>query len=427
MKINSSSIIRRFIIASFLANTTLFAQQSLRGTLLNQAQSFGVDSLIAEYFRVKEIPIREHNQVSLLTSGKDKFADLLKHIEKAKISINMEYFNFRNDSISHLLFSRLGDKVNNGVEVKILFDAFGNTSNDSPLKNDYLDKIRSNGLQIMKYDPIRFPWVNHVLTRDHRKLVIIDHKVAYIGGMNVADYYINGLKRIGEWRDLHCRIEGDAVQDVESIFVDMWNREVNLPQRDSIIYETNKDRNQTNTKVAILDRAPVSRPTVARDFYTLSIEGASQRIRIENPYFVPTTSIYKAILKALKQGVLVEIMVPEKSDIPFTPDAMLHKLYKLYKKGAHVYLYRGGFLHAKMMTVDSTLSTLGSINLNSRSLRYDYEANAVFFDRDITAQLDSLYEADMKKCIRLDSLYWKKRSPWRKAVGWFANLLTPFL
>lgn len=415
--------------ASLLLGQVTDAQHQLRDSLMVQDESLGVDSLMANYLNLKGIPIRTHNRVTLLTSGHQKFEDLFAHLQMAEDQINMEYFNFRNDSISRALFALLGNKAKAGLGVHILFDAFGNTSNDSPLKSYHLDSIRASGIKILKYDPIRFPWINHVLTRDHRKIVIIDQQTVYLGGMNVADYYINGLKRIGEWRDLHCRIEGDAVQDVEHIFQDMWQKEAGERLSDSL-YQRNIQRVDTleyDTSVAILDRSPRVRPSVARDLYTLTIEGATERVRITNPYFVPTASIYKAVRKALKKGIQVEIMVPEKSDIPFTPDAMLHKLNKLSKEGAIVHLYQGGFLHAKMMTADKKLSTLGSINLNSRSLRYDYETNAVFFNRKVTAQLDSIYEADLKHCVPLDRSYWKKRSPWKKFVGWFANLLTPFL
>lgn len=403
-------------------------RSDLRRKILSQYDSFGVDSLVANYLFLKGIPIRENNSVTLLPSGKEKFESLLNEVCKAKFHIHMEYFNFRHDSISNVLFSLLGEKVRQGVEVRVLFDAFGNMSNDSPLKKQYLDSLRNEGIQIVKVDPITFPWLNHVATRDHRKLVVIDGRIAYLGGMNVADYYIKGLEKIGTWNDMHCRIEGDAVADVQRVFARMWTKEVGEYLADSVLQPLGDVFSSSDSaSLAVVDRSPKLQPNAIKDMYALSIEGASQRIRIVNPYFVPTSAISKSISKALKQGVEVEIMVPEKSDIPFTPDAMKHKLRRLSKAGAKVYLYQGGFLHAKTMTVDSCLSTIGSANLNSRSLRYDYETNAFFFDREVTRQLDSIYDQNKEKSILLDNTYWKKRSKWRKFVGWFANIFTPFL
>lgn len=161
--------------------------------------------------------------------------------------------------------------------------------------------------------------------------------------------------------------------------------------------------------------------------YAMSIYAAKENVRIVNPYFVPTSSIRKALNYALEKGTKVEIMISSKADIPFTPDASLYKVHKLMKRGADIYLYNGGFHHSKIMMVDESFCTVGTANLNSRSLRYDYETNAFIFDKEFTAQLDSVFEADTQHCTKLTPEIWKKCSPWKKFVGWFANLFTPFL
>lgn len=403
------------------------SNKQLRQNLLEKKAEAPVDSIVAHYLELEGIPLRKHNRLTLLPSGTEKFQDLFSHIRQAKEHIHMEYFNFRNDSISHSLFRLLGEKVREGVDVRILFDAFGNMSNDSPLKNRHLDSLRGEGVQIVKFDPIRFPWVNHVAQRDHRKLAIIDGVIAYIGGMNIADYYITGLKEVGAWRDMHCRIEGEAVADIQRIFLSMWQKATKEELSDTLRYLKPNIISTDTLNLSIVDRSNRKQPDAIKDAYALSISGAKKRVYIVNPYFVPTSAIMSSIKKALKSGIEVHIMVSEKSDIPFTPEAMLHKLRKLSKKGAKVYLYTGGFLHAKVMTVDGTLSTVGSANLNSRSLRYDYETNVFIFDKKVTATLDSIYSEYQSESIPLDDNYWKRRSLWKKFVGWFANLFTPFL
>ena len=164
-----------------------------------------------------------------------------------------------------------------------------------------------------------------------------------------------------------------------------------------------------------------------RETYIESIDAAQEKIQIINPYFTPVGSVKRALKRALKRGVEVEIMIPGKSDIPFTPDAAFYIANKLRKQGAEIYIYNGGFHHSKIMMVDSLFCTVGSTNLNSRSLRYDYEVNAFIFDLPTTHELSVLFENDKLDSTLLTREVYKKRSAWRRFVGWFAHLLTPFL
>ena len=246
--------------------------------------------------------------------------------------------------------------------------------------------------------------------------------------MNIADYYINGLPKIGKWHDMHIHLEGDAVRYLQGIFLTMWNRETgqhiggpayfpDIPQFPDSIAE----------EIAIVDRTPRETPRSISHAYSASIQAAQKNIRIVNPYFVPTKSIRKAIKSALKKGTEVEIMIPAVSDIYFTPEASFYIVHKLMKRGARIYLFNGGFHHSKIMMVDSTFCTVGTVNLNSRSLRYDYETNAFIFDPATTHQLNEMFERDKLNSTLLTPEVWKKRSAWKKFVGWVGNLMTPFL
>ena len=395
------------------------------GSLRAQVTS---DSLVMHYMQDMGIPLTYNNKVELLMTGRDKFVDLFKTIRQARHHIHLEYFNFRNDSIANALFDLLAEKVKEGVEVRAMFDAFGNWSNNKPLRKHHLKSIRERGIEIVKFDPITFPYINHAIHRDHRKIVVIDGKIGYTGGMNIADYYINGLPKIGNWHDIHMNIEGDAVRYLQGIFLTMWNRETgqhvggpayfpNLSQLPDSIAE----------EIAIVDRTPRETPRSISHAYAVSIEAAQKNIQIVNPYFLPTKSIRKALKKALKNDTEVEIMIPAVSDIPFTPEASLYIVHKLMKRGAKIYLFNGGFHHSKVMMVDSTFCTVGTANLNSRSLRYDYETNAFIFDPATTNQLNAMFERDKQNSTMLTPEIWKKRSGWKKFVGWVGNLLTPFL
>ena len=389
------------------------------------AQVATSDSLVMHYLQQQGIPVTANNEVKLLMSGREKFLDLFEEIRHAKHHIHLEYFNFRNDSIANALFDLLAVKVQEGVEVRALFDAFGNWSNNKPLKKHHLKAIRDRGIEIVKFDPITFPWINHAMHRDHRKIVVIDGKIGYTGGMNIADYYINGLPKIGTWRDMHMRIEGDAVNDLQEIFLTIWNKETKQNIGGEIYFPQHED--STNIVVAIVDRTPKKNSRMLSHAYAMSIYSAQKNVHIVNPYFVPTSSIKKALNRTIDRGVNVTIMVSSTSDIPFTPDAALYKLHKLMKRGATVYMYNGGFHHSKIMMIDDLFCTVGTANLNSRSLRYDYETNAFIFDKKTTAELNTMFRNDIEHCTQLTPEFWKKRSPWKKFVGWFANLFTPFL
>lgn len=387
------------------------------------------DSIFRSYLIEQGVPITTNNDVTLLPTALEKFEDLFKHIEQAKHHIHLEYFNFRNDSIATELFKLLAKKAHEGVEVRALFDAFGNSSNNRPLKKKHLKLIREQGIEIVKFDPIVFPYFNHIWHRDHRKIIVIDGLIGYTGGMNIADYYIHGdPKTYGEWHDMHMRIEGSGVKYLQKIFLDTWNTETKQHIGGSAYYPDPIEIDKALQKpIAIVDKWPKKDPKTVRRAYKEAILSAQKSIRIINPYFLPTTSIRKALKKALKKGIAVEILIPAKGDIPLTPAASAYVSNKLRKRGAYIYLFNEGFHHTKIMTIDDTYSTVGSVNLNSRSLRYDYETNVFIFDKKITDELDAIFFRDIHRSTFLTKEVWKHRRGWVKFTGWFGNLLTPFL
>lgn len=380
---------------------------------------------VLDFLSEINIPVTTNNKLKLLKNGKEKFDDLFESIKQAKHHIHLEYFNFRNDSIAGLLFDLLAVKAKQGVKVRALFDAFGNWSNNKPLKKKHLEQIKNNGIEIVKFDPIRFPYLNHIFHRDHRKIVVIDGKIGYTGGINIADYYVVGLPEIGDWRDTHIRIEGDAVNFLQEIFLTIWNQTTNQSVwGDEYFY---KHPHAEGKAVAVVDRAPRKMPKQLRHTYVKSINAAQKKIQIVNPYFLPPHSVKKALKKAVERGVEVEIMISAESDIKFTPDGVFYAAHKLMKRGAEIYVYEGGFHHSKIMMVDDAFCTVGSANLDSRSMRFDYEVNVFIFDEEVTQELIGVFEHDKNNSEAMTPEIWKKRPKWKRFVGWCANALTPFL
>lgn len=426
----------------FISRTALAVLLSLFSNIICQTASAGTsDSLLVGKLRQEEgITFTRDNNVTLLMNGQEKFDDMFSAIRQAQKSVHLEYFNFRNDSIAMLLFDILAKKVEDGVEVRALFDSFGNSSNNRPLENRHIDSIRARGIQIYEFDPIRFPWVNHIFGRDHRKIVVIDGCIAYTGGMNVADYYINGTPQVGAWRDMHCRLEGSEVNTLQRIFLRAWEK-VTGERIDgqqyfcatdaTLRYDSLRQHDYPtahNMMCGIVNREPHRTPAVMRNFYCHAIDCATDTIRLVNPYFTLIPKVRKAIVRAVKRGVTVQIMVAEPSDVPLTPDCVFYNVHKLQKKGCEVWVYQPGFHHTKIIMVDGRYCTVGSANLDARSLKCDYEENVAIIDPYITQQLTEMFERDKLSSFQLtDGVYKTWRTPWQRFRGWFAHLLRPFL
>lgn len=404
------------------------------------ANAITSDSLIVERLRKEGVKFSCNNSVTLLMNGQEKFDDMFRAISQAKSSVHLEYFNFRNDSIASHLFEILVKKAQEGVEVRALFDSFGNSSNNRPLKKKHLEELRQHGVEIYEFDPLHFPWVNHVFHRDHRKIVVVDGKIAYTGGMNVADYYITGTEQVGEWRDMHCRIEGDEVNTLQSIFLRIWNKTTKQDVHGAKYFRGIRGADYIkglkpdtcctagHKMIGIINREPLTSNKIIRIFYTDAINDARDSIKIINPYLTLNSKLKRALRNAVKRGVKVEVMVSAHSDIPLTPDCVFYNVHKLMKHGVDVFIYKPGFHHTKVIMVDGKFCTVGSANLNARSLRFDYEENAVIIDPCTTRQLSNMFDADKKQSFRLTPQTWNEfRTPWKKFVGWFAHLLAPWL
>ena len=389
-------------------------------SLYSKAQSS--DSLTISQMRELGVVFSKNNKVELLMSGKEKFARLFEDIRQAKQSVHLEYFNFRNDSIASLLFDILREKRKEGVEVRAVFDGFGNDSNNQPLKKKHLEKLHADSIEIYEFDPIRFPWINHVWPRDHRKIVVIDGRIAYTGGMNVADYYVVGSEQVGEWRDMHCRIEGSAVNELQKIFVRFWKKLSKENLTDPKYFQGTKAGNKM---VGIVNREPHTSNEITRRCFVNVLDNAKDSVKIINPYFMPTNKVMKALKRCAERGVKMDILISAKYDEPLTPDIVMYNMKKLIKRGVNVWRYRPGFHHSKIMMVDGKFCTVGSTNLDARGLRYDYEVNALIMDEETTKKLDQKFIEDTGKSDYVSMEEWKKsRTTWQRFKGWFGHLLT---
>lgn len=241
----------------------------------------------------------------------------------------------------------------------------------------------------------------------------------------MADYYIVGTEQVGEWRDMHCRIEGPVVNELQTIFARIWKKSTKEDVAEAKYYQ---GKPAGDKMIGILNREPHVTNKIMRKFYVNAIDLAQDSIRIINPYLTLIPCVKKALKRAIRRGVKLEVMVSAKSDIPLTPDVVLRNAHKLMKKGAHVWIYQPGFHHSKIMMVDGRFCTVGSTNLDARSLRFDFEENALIINRETTKELDAMFDRDKQKSILLTEEEWDRtQSRWHKFCGWFGSLLTPWL
>lgn len=398
------------------------------------AQPSRSDSAVVSFLQDEfDVRFSDNNSLVFFKTGQEKFDDLFQAVRQAKHSIHLEYFNFRNDSISSLLFNLLAEKAAEGVEVRALYDGFGNCSNDRPLKQHHLDSLQKKGIQIYEFDRIGFPYVQNSFYRDHRKVVVIDGLIAYTGGMNVADYYVVGKPEFGAWRDLHCRIEGDAVAELQKVFVDFWNEVTGANLQGAQYYpgerqahdvfaglKVDTTRSAGNKMIGVVNRIPRQSARIMEQTFVQILDNAKHRVQLINPYFTLTRKSLRAFKRALKRGVKMEIMVSDKCDIPVTPNVTEYNCKELQQLGADIYIFHGGFHHSKVMMVDNQFLFLGSANLNGRSLKVDYECNVLIADSAATQAMQTIFDEDKhQQCTHLEATDYSKKPLGRRLMNWF--------
>lgn len=307
--------------------------------------------------------------------------------------------------------------------MRILVDAYGNYKSQPPLDDDFVDSIRAQGIQIAFFDPLKFPWLPNMYHRDHRKIVVVDGRWAYTGGMNVADYYIHGTPRTGPWRDIQVRLGGPVVGEFERIFARIWERTTG-ERLDSVKYSPEPtDSVEGGTTITVVNREPGRLSRRMRRAYVAALDAARSEVRIVNPYPTSTHSVTRAMRRALRRGVRLRLMVSANMDNRITPEVVAIQMKKLMKRGAEVYYFEDGFHHSKTLTVDGQFCTIGTANLDGRSLRYDYEVNVFIFSPETTANINAIFDRDAKQSELLTPKNFKQRfSLKRRMVG---RIFTP--
>ena len=364
-----------------------------------------------------------NNHIQIFNNGEEKFPVLLEKIRNAKHHIHLEYYIFDDDAIGNKIIDILCERAQSGVEIRMILDALGSNN----LHKKSIKKLKGSGVQYCEYHPVIFTSLaNRVNYRDHRKIVVVDGKIGFVGGINVADKYINEHKGKKYWRDTHCMIQGDAVYSLQILFILNWYFvSKNLIQPNINYFPEVMTRGES--LASIISSDPDSdNPNLMEGYFSM-ITSAREEILIITPYFIPNESVLTALKTSAKGGVKVILLLPSESDSVFVHAASLTYMGELLKNDIQVYFYKKGMIHSKVMIIDEELSTIGSANMDYRSFDNNAEVNAVFFDQKLSIQLKNQFLIDLEDAEKLDYIAWKNRPLRIKLIGSFGRLVSPLL
>ena len=363
----------------------------------------------------------EDNSVEIFTSAKDKFDRLIYDIEHAKYTINLLYFIIKDDTIGKKIIDLLTKKAKEGVEVRLLYDDIGSLFTPKKL----FEPLKEAGGKVYQFFPVRLGSYLKINHRNHRKIVVIDGKVGYLGGMNIGDEYF-GLKKPSPWRDTHMRIGGSAVYFLQERFAMDW------------LYSTKEDlsaefgkffagvESDGDVGIQIASSGPDSKGEEIKCAMIKMINDAGKNILIQTPYFVPDKPFMESLIVAAKSGVDVEVMIPGIPDKKYVYYTTMSYVGELLNAGIKVYKYPG-FIHSKTMTIDDSISTIGTTNIDIRSFQLHFEINAFVYDRHISEICHSIFDADKSKCEEITKEKYSKRGLLNIMKEGFYRLFSPIM
>lgn len=376
---------------------------------------------------LNQTPLTHHNDVTIFTDGNAKLEALKKDIKNAKRFIHIEYYAFVTDDTGMELVDLLTEKANEGVEICLLYDELGSKG----IKKEKLQALLNAGGKTQTFITsqkaiLKFRANYH----DHRKIVVIDGKIGYVGGFNIADQYAETTEKFGYWRDTHIRIVGPATSLLELRLLTDWN--VSSPQSSKLAgnidyFYRDAPNLEAKTDIQIIASGPHNEKQQIKLAFAKLITSAKKRIWIQTPYFIPDDTILDALKIAKKSGVEVKIMIPNKPDHPFIYRATEYFAQVAMKEDVDIYIYDAGFLHSKVLIMDDDISIVGSANQDIRSYKLNFEASAVLYSHEINKELTKAYENDLAVSKKMTHEMIKEMSIWVKFKQKTARLFSPIM
>lgn len=379
------------------------------------------------HLNVSQSLYTNNNDVEIFTNGYKKFDALFHAMESANSSIHVEYYIIKNDTLTAKLIDILTRKALEGLEVRLLFDAMGGRY----LPRSVIESFQSAGGKVGEFFPSKFKMLNlRVNYRNHRKIVVIDGVIGFVGGYNVGNEYLGLDKKMGYWRDTHLKITGSAAYELQLRFLLDWRAS---SSEELLIDEERLNQffpnipQKSGAGIQIVSSGPDKINQQIKQGFLRLINNAEDYILIQSPYFVPDESILEALKIALLSGIDVRIMIPNKPDHIFIYWVTLSYVGELIEYGAKIFIYENGFLHAKTIVVDDSVCSVGSCNFDIRSFRLNFETNAFIYDKKVATQLKNIFVEDIKKCTYYNKELYQNRSRRIKIKESISRLFSPLL
>lgn len=342
------------------------------------------------------LPFKD-NEIEVYTNGYEFFPSLLREIGKAKDHVHVEMFIFDDDALGNLIADTLIDKAQQGVEVRVIYDDVACWK----VRNSFWERLRDGGVEVHAFMPVKFPaFTSKVNYRNHRKLIVIDGRAGFIGGMNIATRYIKGVGR--PWRDTHILVRGGAVYGIQRAFLVDWyfvDRTLIAGKR---YYPAISPALSNNCLAQVVTSGPITEwPDMMQGFVRVLLT-ARQYVYIETPYFLPSEPVLFAIRTAALAGVDIRLMLPQRTDSRLLDQASKSYVREILQAGAKIYFYDDGFNHSKFLVCDDSISTVGSSNIDFRSLEHNFESNIFFYDEGMALRMKKIYLEDEMHCVLVD-------------------------
>jgi cardiolipin synthase len=370
-------------------------------------------------------PLTANNEVKLLLNGETKFPEVIKALKEAKHHIHMEYYIFEDDEIGKEIKNILIQKAKEGLQVRFIYDDLGSRS----IRKQFIRDLSEAGVEVYPFYKILFiAFSNRTNYRNHRKIIVIDGCMGFVGGINVSDRYINGSdKKKLFWRDTHLQINGPGVFYLQYLFICDWNfcSKQQLPIEHDYFPPTSLKRGDAYVQIAASGPDSDS-PTI---MYSLmeTIIMAKEELLITSPYFIPGQSMLDAICVAALSGVKVKLLVPKVSDSVLVNAAAKSYYADILDAGVEIYLYKKGFVHAKTVVADGELAIVGSANMDHRSFELNFEVNSLIYDHEIAQQLRKAFFDDLKETEQIDPKDWANRTKFSQLGEKLSRLLSPLM
>lgn len=363
------------------------------------------------------------NDIDVFTTGKDKLESLMRDIEAATDYIHMQYFIIENDETGGPLLELLMRKAREGVQVRVLYDYVGSFY----FKPTLLRQMRAAGIEVHPFLELTLMQFAFRLNwRNHRKIVVIDGKVGYVGGMNIANRYVVGDKKWSAWRDTHLRISGEAVAALQYSFAIDWNFTTRkLLTNPTMHYDTPPASNEY--RIQMMSSGPTDRWKNISFVFFKAITLAKRQVYIQTPYFLPSESLLKALQSAALSGVDVRLMIPDRPDSTMLRLATGSYIKECLLSGIKIYLYEPTVMHAKVVIIDDDFVTTGSTNFDFRSFEHNFEFNALIYSKELNRKMKEIFDADLQQCTRVSMGKWKQRPLMQKALESIVRLISPIL